>query len=132
MLQVAKLNGTDLPISFKYIPFIVKKRRSVKKTANAVVTQVSSPSQIVIGDGILPWNIQDASPEEFTALYTLYNTTGNTAYTFEGYWNDKLHVYFSDFKVDKVFGRFFSLSGEFQVKDLDGIAAPYLSLTCVP
>ena len=132
MLQTAQLNGTDLPVSFKYIPFLIKKRRSVKKTANAVVTQVSSPSQIVIGDGIITWNIQDASPEEFAALYVLYETSGNTDYTFEGYWNDKLKVYFSDFKIDKVFGRFFSLSGEFQVKELDTIASPYLSLTCAP
>ena len=132
MLQTAQFNGTDLPVSFKYIPFLIKKRRSVKKTANAVVTQVSSPSQIVIGDGIITWNIQDASPEEFAALYVLYETAGNTDYTFEGYWNDKLKVYFSDFKIDKVFGRFFSLSGEFQVKELDTIASPYLSLTCAP
>lgn len=132
MLQVAKLNGVDLPPSLKYIPFIVKKRRSVKKTANAVITQVSLPSQIVIGDGIIPWNIQDASPEEFAALYVLFNTAGNTTYTFEGYWNDRLKVYFSEFKIDKVFGRFFSLSGEFQVKELDTIANPYLSLTCAP
>ena len=114
-LPVARLNSADLPVSFKYIPYVPKKRNSVHKTANSVITQAAYPTQIVHGDGILPWTIEDARPEEFEDLYALYNTAALTLYEFEGYWNDILEVYFTVLKVDRVFGRFMALSGEFQV-----------------
>ncbi len=130
MLPVCQLDSDDLPVSFKYIPFCPKKRTSVRKTANAVITQAAYPSQIILGDGIISWNIQDARPEEFAALYALYNTDVLTPYLFEGYWNDTFNVYFSDLKVDKVFGRYFSLIGEFQIIELATAYDPYVSLDC--
>lgn len=130
MSIAAKLNSTDLPVSLKYIPFCPKKRNSVKKTANAVITQAAFPSQIILGDGIISWNVQDARPVEFEALYLLYNTATLTPYLFEGYWNDYFNVYFSELKVEKVFGRFLHISGEFQIIELATVTEPYEALNC--
>lgn len=130
MLPIATLNGDDLPVSFKYLPYICKKRNSVKRTANSVVTQAAYPTQLVHGDGILTWTIEDARPEEFEDLYVLYNTATLTLYDFVGYWSDYLAVYFTGLKVDRVFGRFMALSGEFQVVEINSVYAPYTGITC--
>lgn len=120
----------DLPVSFKYIPYVCKKRNSVKRTANSVVTQCAFPTQIVHGDGIISWRVEDCHPEEFEDLYVLYNTSGLTTYEFTGYWQDNFEVYFSDLKVDKVFGRYMSISGEFQVISIISAYAPYTGISC--
>jgi len=120
----------DLPVSFKYLPYVPKKRNSVKKTANSVVTQAAAPTQIVHGDGIVSWRVEDCHPEEFEEIFVLYNTADLIVYSFTGYWNDNLEVYFSDLKIDKVFGRFFSISGEFQVLSILGAYEPYTGISC--
>ena len=85
MLVLASLNGTDLPEQFSYRPYVPSKRNSITPTANAVVVQSSSPSQIVHEEGIISWRIEGGTPAEFQVLYDLYNTSDIELYTFTKY-----------------------------------------------
>ncbi len=120
----------DLPVSFKYIPYVPKKRTSTKRTANAVVTQAAFPTQIVHGDGFLPWTVEDLRLNEFEDLFALYNTGTQIEYVFTGYWNDAFDVYFTELNVERVFGRLMSIRGEFQVLAINGAYEPYTGLDC--
>ncbi len=115
MTTVAKLGTYSLPTQFSYRPYVPRKRTSVTATAGAVIIQYSLPTQIVHGDGILPWTIPGAYPSEFQSLFNLYNTTTPTMYTFLGYWEESLGVYFHALDQPSVRGRLFDLSGSFQV-----------------
>jgi len=113
-VPIATLNGTNLPPQFSYKPHIIEKRNSVHRTAGAVITQ-SAPDQMILGDGVIAWQIEAAYPEEYDTLWDLYNTTSLTLYIFVGYWGESFDVYFSKFDPPDVKARLFSLSGEFQV-----------------
>ena len=123
---LATLNGSNLPPTFSYSPYLPQKRNSVTKTFGAVITQ-SAPTQIVHGDGTLSWSIEACYPFEFEALWTLYNTATPTLYTFVGYWTENLGVYFSNLDPPKVRSRLFSVSGMFQVICVNSI---YSGLSC--
>ena len=128
---LAKLGTYTLPDCFKYIPYVPKKRFSVTKTANAVVTQVAFPTQIIHGDGLIYWTLEVGYPTEFEDLYKLYDTAGLVTYDFDGYWNDYYTVYFSEYKVEKVHGRLFIIHGEFQIVTVRTFPI-YDALTCAP
>lgn len=131
MPQLATLDNVELPPTFKYQPYVPKKRTSTTRTANSVIVQAAYPTQIVHGDGLLIWNVRDARPEEFQVLFDLYNTDDLELYQFVGYWGDYLSVYFTELKVEEVAGRFFNIGGEFQVINiLDGYP-PYTSIDCI-
>lgn len=110
----ASLDGMDLPVQFRYNPYIPTKRNSIHPTHAAVITQ-TAPDQIVHGGEFLNWRIQAATPLEFKALWDKYKTTTPTAYTFIGYWGEEFEVYFTSFDSPTVQGRWFSLAGAFQV-----------------
>lgn len=111
---LATLDEVDLPPQFSYNPYVPSKRFNTTKTANAVITQHSTP-QIVHGEGTISWRIPGAFPEEFTTLYGLYNTNVPVLYRFTGYWGEVLDVYFASLDSPKVRGRIFEISGMFQV-----------------
>jgi len=114
-IKIATLNGADLPIQFSYRPYVPAKRNTVIATANAVVVQSSAQTQIVHGEGTIPWNIEAATPGEFQTLYDLYNTAALTLYTFVGYWGETLEIYFSELDQPQVSSTLFRVSGQFQV-----------------
>ena len=114
-IVIATLDGLDLPMGFRYKPFIQKKRNSITRTANSVITQSASPTQIVHGDGFLSWSIKGAYPTEFQMLIDLYDTAIPTPYIFTGYWGEVLNVYFTEFESPTVQGGLFSIDGQFQV-----------------
>ncbi len=109
----ATLGVLQLPLQFSYDPYVPRKRRSVIATASTVVIQASNPS-IVHGDSTIGWEITGAFPNEFEALWDLYNTPTDVAYSFVGYWGEAAEVLFVDFKAD-VKARIFNLTGTFQV-----------------
>ncbi len=111
----AKLGTLELPTHFSYRPYVPRKRNSVTATAGAVIVQYASPSQIVHGDGTIPWQLQGAFPDEFQDLYDLYATITPVLYTFEGYWGEKLGVYFTNLDQPTVKSRLYDVSGSFQV-----------------
>lgn len=128
MPQIAELNGSPLPVTFSYAPYVVEKRMSVTPTANAVVTQVASPTQLVHGGDLLEWSIEACYPSEFQALYDLHQTGTATVYTFEGYWGEVLEVLFVKLAKPKIRGRLISASGAFQVLAVTTDQA----MTCAP
>jgi hypothetical protein len=116
--KIATLNGTNLPVQFSYKPYIPKKRNTTTATANGVVIQYANP-QIVHGEGTLPFTIPGCTPPEYQTLWTLYNTSTPTGYTFVGYWGETLTVYFSTLDEPTVRSRFFDVSGMLQVLSID-------------
>ena len=76
--------------------------------------QAASP-QIVHGDGKIEWSIEGGYPSEFQTLYDLYDIDDPVLYTFEGYWNEILEVYFAKLDNPTVRSRLFNISGVFQV-----------------
>jgi hypothetical protein len=112
--SIARLETIDLPPQFSYTPYVPRKRVTVSATANAVVTQASSP-QIAHGDGTIAWQCRECFVTEWTAIWTLYNLTALTLQTFEGYWGEVYEVYFSILDPPRVRGRLWNLSGQFQV-----------------
>lgn len=115
MPLIATFNGTNLPIQFSYKPYVPKKRNTVTATANAVITQSAGTTQIVHGDGFIPWRLDAGSPSEFGFFLGLYNTSAQTLYTFTGYWGDSYSVYFYTLDNPDVRGRLFDFGGMFQV-----------------
>jgi hypothetical protein len=111
----ATLDSLTLPSHFSYRPYVPRKRNSITPTANSVVTQAASPTQIVHGDNTISWNCDSCKPSEFKDLYDLYNTATLVTYTFVGYWGDQYEVYFNELDPPQVRGRLFNLSGQFQV-----------------
>ena len=115
MQSIARLNSADLPPQFSYRPYIPSKRMSTTKTANAVIVQYASPSQIVYGEDLLSFKVDGAYACEFQDLYDLYNTDAPVLYTFEGYWGEVLAVYFVQLDNPTVRSTLFDVSGAFQV-----------------
>jgi len=111
----AVLGSLTLPPQFSYRPYVPRKRNSTTATANAVVVQASTP-QIVHGAGGLAWRCAAMFPDEFQALYDLYDTSGLVLYTFTGYWNEVLEVYFPRLDEPEVRGKLFNAGGMFQVQ----------------
>ena len=114
-IRVATLNALNLPLGFRYIPYVPKKRATVTDTANAVITQAAASSQIVHGGGVLNWSQKAATPVEFQTYHGLYAVATLTLYDFTGYWGEAYEVRFADLRVDRVYGGFMDLSGAFQV-----------------
>lgn len=114
-IRVATLNGLNLPTSFRYKPYVPKKRANVTPTANAVITQAAASSQIVHGGGVLSWRQQAACPEEFQTYHNLYNVAALTLYDFVGYWGEEYEVRMATLSVDNVYGGLMDVSGTFQV-----------------
>lgn len=125
-IRIATFDGTDLPLGFRYIPYVPKKRVSVIDTANAVVVQAAAPFKIVNGGQALTWSLKSAYPTEFQTFVDWYDEAALTLYEFEGYWGEKFEVRFHEFRVDEVKGGFFDLSGAFQVVEV----LDFYSATC--
>ena len=103
-----------MPPQFSYSPYIPPKRINTRRTATSVITQVASA--IIHGDGTIDWTVQGGYPEEFQALYDLYNSTPTTTRVFVGYWGDSYTVRMTTMDPPKVQGRLFDFGGQFQVE----------------
>lgn len=111
-LGVATLNGSDLPLSFSYQPYVPRKRTAILKTTGGVVTQTLQP-EFIHGEDVFNWSIAAATPAEWKILYDLYKTSGTMVFT--GYWGENLTVEFWTLDPPTVRGTVFSLSGSFRV-----------------
>lgn len=112
--STATLNSQDLPPQFSYTPYVITKRVTTVQTANAVIIQSSNP-QYVAGTDTLGWSIELATGAEYKMLSDLFYTATPTAYTFVGYWGETLSVHFSQLDSPTVRGRYWDISGNFQV-----------------
>lgn len=114
-IVTASLGGTNLPVVFRYKPYVPTKRNSVHKTHNAVVVQ-HAPFQIIHGEDFIDWNCEALTPEEYKTIFAdKYDTTTPTEYQFLGYWGEDLQVLFTVLEAPQPRGGLFSTSGKFQV-----------------
>ena len=130
MRATAKLGSQLLPTHFRYAPYVPRKRISTIATADAVVIQSANPV-IIHGEDIIEWSCASCTPEEFETFYNLYEESALTARVFLGYWGESLDVYFTVLDKPRVAGRLFSLSGQFQVIDVND-SDLYSDIGCNP
>jgi len=112
MPDIATLNAANLPVQFRYLPYVSPKRISSTPTAKGVVTQRNDPLQ-VDGANTMSFTAESISAAEYQTLLTAYNAGGLVQ--FVGYWGETLLVRFQQFAPTQVYARLFDVSGEFLV-----------------
>jgi hypothetical protein len=114
MAALASLDGQNLPVVFRYKPYVPEKRNTIHKTHGAVVVQ-TAPAQLIHGADFIDWRCEALTPPEYKALADLYDTAVPTEYQFLGYWGEDLQVLFTVLDSPSVSSRWFSVTGKFQV-----------------
>ena len=114
-IRIATYDGDDLPLGFRYKPYVPKKRISSTATANAVITQGAAPDVIVHGADVFTWSIKGAFPTEYQYFLGKYDTTNIALVNFVGYWGETLEIFFARLDPPTVKGGLFDFQGAFQV-----------------
>ena len=102
----------EFPCGFlNYDPYIPKKRKATKQTCKGSFTQTSKPL-FLHGVEEIDWSMNIVTRGIASQLDDLYNADDN--YIFEGLYNERYLVDFSDLELIAI-GGYFRVNGKFRV-----------------
>jgi hypothetical protein len=115
MTAIATLDGTNLPVQFRYQPPVPELRHEVVETFGGVADMYTSDNLIVAEGTLLAWRVEHACLAEWRQFLSWFLDDTYPDYTFVGYWDDEFEVKFHSLDPPRVKARAFDLSGSFRV-----------------
>lgn len=108
---LATLDGTNLPIQFRYTLPSPKLRYSIKKGVNSV--RLQSAQNTIDADRVINWSCEAITLAEYNTLVTKFKM--NSQLSFIGYWGDDYTIRMLDMSDGEVDSCNIQVSGMFQI-----------------
>lgn len=110
----AKLDGTNLPVTFKYTKPEPVKRHNLLETCGDTKFRMTTDDHIVFAGTRIEWTCVGTIADEYW-FRQKYNDNTDPTYTFEGYWGDIFTVKFWEFNSVPINAKVCDMSGVFVI-----------------